>query len=93
MVYSFCFSSDKNPQLTEFVQQIKSNADTAALYESVRQDSTLAATPTRQESMDLSWSIWNPIIIIIIIIIIEYIIHWHLILCLTKKLLFPFCVF
>ncbi|XP_019849564.1 PREDICTED: cullin-associated NEDD8-dissociated protein 1-like [Amphimedon queenslandica] len=46
--------ADKNSQLMEFVQQIKSNADTAALYESVRQDSTLAATPTRHESMDLS---------------------------------------
>lgn len=45
---------EKNPQLMEFVQQIKSNADTASLYESVKQDSTLAGTPTRIESMDFS---------------------------------------
>ena len=48
------FYLEKNSQLMEFLQQIKSNADTAALYESVQLDSTLASTPTSGEPMDLS---------------------------------------
>lgn len=39
--------TDKSPQLMEFLQQVKSNAETAALFESVQNDthSTGGAEP------------------------------------------------
>ena len=45
--------TDKSPQLTEFVAQIKANADTAQLFESVQADSTtlLSAAVSHSKSI------------------------------------------
>lgn len=48
--------SDKCPQLVEFVSQIKSNADTAQLFESIQQDASVASLGPSgtSEPMELS---------------------------------------
>ena len=49
--------TDKSPQLMDFVAQIKANADTAQLFESIQHDATITIpTPTGGgvESMDVS---------------------------------------
>ena len=38
----------------EFLQQIKSSADTAALYESIQQDTSLSTATVNVEPMELS---------------------------------------
>ena len=56
---SYLSTPDKSPQLTEFVTQIKSNADTAQLFESIQADASLTlpvsyTSKTRAEAMDIS---------------------------------------
>ena len=53
--FPFLSSADKSPLLTEFILQIKSNTDTAQLFESIKADATLTvAAATGVERMDLS---------------------------------------
>ncbi len=48
------FITGKNPQLTEFLQQIKSNPETAAIFQSIQQDSSRRkSTTTGDEPMEL----------------------------------------
>ena len=49
---TFClYFPEKNTQLTEFLQQIRSNTDTAALFESVQHDASINPP---NEAMDVS---------------------------------------
>ena len=52
----FCHvPTDKSPQLMDFVAQIKSNTDTAQLFESIQADATITISSLHSvESMDLS---------------------------------------
>ena len=49
--------ADKSPQLMDFVAQIKANADTAQLFESIQHDATITiptATAAGVEAMEVS---------------------------------------
>lgn len=52
---TFHLPADKSPQLMDFVAQIKSNTDTAQLFESIQADATITISSLHSvESMDLS---------------------------------------
>ena len=54
----YLFSLDKSPLLMDFVAQIKANADTAQIFESIQADATITITMTGPgpgvEMMELS---------------------------------------